>query len=123
MDDIKWELKAKYPGGSKLYEFERETTMIDEKHRLMNRYLFKGMLLVAHLGRGTACVTFERWRLFYANYRYGFEMTKHFKGHNASHSARAWFRYMLKNCPEFVSMIEKEEIQDSVPRKDGEFPQ
>lgn len=101
MDNAKWELKEKYRGGSKMYKFRQEV------HIRSNKFLFEGMLLVAYLGRGTACVTFERWCLNYTNYRFGFEMTKHFRGHNASHSARAWFRYMLKNCPEFVSMIEK----------------
>ncbi len=104
MNDIKWELKKKYAGGGKFYECEKTINI------RTNEFLFRGVLLVANLGRGTACVTLERWCLRYNNYRFGFQMIKHFKGHNASHSARAWFRRIIRNCPDYVSMVEEEII-------------
>ena len=106
MNDIKWELKIKHARGCKFYECEKNINIRS------NEFLFKGLLLVAHAGIGTACVTLERWYLRYNNYRFGFQMIKHYKGHNASHSARAWFRRMIRNCPDFVSMIE-EEVTDT----------
>lgn len=114
MNNIKWKLKMKYARGSKVYECEKNINIRS------NEFLFKGLLLVAHAGRGTACVTLERWYLRYNNYRFGFQMIKHFKGHNASHGARAWFRRMIRNCPDFISMIE-EEITDT-SREQGISP-
>lgn len=105
MNGKKWELKASGPRGKKLYEFEMDTYVAS------NRWLFKGILEVANKGRGTARIVLERWcSNFYGNYRFGFRMIKNFKGHNASHSARAWFRHMKseKYCPEFLSMLEEE---------------
>lgn len=71
-----------------------------------NSYLIKGNLHVGLNGRSTAFINFERLCTNYDNIRFGFKAGKHFKGKNASHSARAWFRYMANNCPDYVQATE-----------------
>lgn len=103
MTKINWKLKRRLPRGWKLYECSQ---VVNDRY---NKYLIEGELEVGVNGRNTAYITFRRWCINFDNYKFGFRMSKHFKGHNASHQARAWFRYLFSNCPNYVKEMEAED--------------
>lgn len=90
---VEWKLKNSHRNGYKMYLCKRK------KEVGYNKYLIEGQLIVAVNGRNTAFVKFYQWCLNYTNMRFGFSLSNHFDGHNASHKARAWFRFMVKNMP------------------------
>ena len=98
--NLNWCLIHKYPGGHKHYYCRLHKTVRS------NDYLIEGRLSVAHIGRNTAFVIFRGLCINFTNIRFGFRMSKHFEGHNASHKARAWFRYMYNNYPDHVDYVE-----------------
>jgi len=97
LEKADWKLGTKYSNGYTIYSFKKN------RDEAPNRYLIEGLLTV---GINGSFVIFKRVCVNYVNHRFGFQMSKHFNGHNAARSARAWFNYMLNNTPNYVKEIE-----------------
>lgn len=99
---IIWNLHQKYLRGHKVYKCSFPINIYP------NKFLIRGELSVALNGRKTAFIQLEKWCTNFTNYKFGFYLYKHFSGHNASHSARAWFKYLVNNLPNGHGKLEEE---------------
>jgi hypothetical protein len=58
-------------------------------------------------GPCTAYAIFSMRYYHFTNYSFGHDISKHFKGSHASHSARAWLNYMLNHSPCYCQAIRR----------------